>query len=86
VVSYTVIYRVGGRENFEWNRTVEFGEWSEAKAAADEVRRGGRAAFVFRTDILDAEERAHTFDRWDPTLGSPYRREGTVPRDARRES
>jgi hypothetical protein len=42
---HCVIYRTGGRDNFQWHRTVAMSHDEAMKARAD-IRNGGRIALV----------------------------------------
>lgn len=44
---YCVVYRTGGRVNYEWRRTLAMVH-SAAVKAAEEILRGGRPALVVK--------------------------------------
>jgi hypothetical protein len=51
--TYTVIYRTGGTENFRWLKTLPM-QRHEALAAKAEIERGGRAARMHKTSLLES--------------------------------
>jgi hypothetical protein len=60
--TYTVGYRMGGTERFEWKRTVPFPTSEEANNAAAEIAQGGRLAYVYTTSLLDSIGLPETYD------------------------
>jgi hypothetical protein len=71
--TFTVIYRSGGTENFQWLKTCVFPSHAEAHTAKTAVENGGRPAFVYRSDILEAELAEGAFKVFDPTLAAQSR-------------
>ena len=59
--SWCVIYRVGGRERFEWKRTLGMTE-AEAIKAANETMRMGYPVLIEQCKRVDAIGLPETFD------------------------
>ncbi len=51
---YTVIYRTGGPERFEWHRTLLQGTNAQMQDEATKIRNSGYRAIVHKTAQLDA--------------------------------
>ena len=60
-ITYTVIYCVGGTENFKWKRALPVATWGEALAQAETIERAGRPALIHKTKELDALGLPETF-------------------------
>lgn len=54
MVNYTVIYRMGGTERFEWRSCVPVATMQEAVSLKESIERGGRKALIHRTSQLAA--------------------------------
>ena len=50
--SYTVIYRIGGTERFEWRKCAPVATHDEAKQQREEIERMGYKALVHRSEYL----------------------------------
>ena len=64
--TFTVVYRVGGTENFKWCKALPVWTREEAIRIKAEVERGGRPAMVFDTKLLDAVGLPETYDAKSP--------------------
>ena len=54
MINFTVIYRVGGTESFEWRQCIQVGTMQEAVSQKDSIERGGRKALIRRTSSIGA--------------------------------
>ena len=54
MTNYTVIYRTGGPERFEWRQCSPVSTFAEAASLKDSIVRGGRRALIHRTSQLVA--------------------------------
>jgi hypothetical protein len=60
--TWTVYYRMGGRENFTWRKALPVQSYGEASKQIDELRAGGRVAYTAPTNHLDAIGLPETFE------------------------
>ena len=58
---YCVVYRTGGKDNFEWNRTVAMSQ-SEARQAVIDIKRGGRIAYCYNHSMSVSIGLPETYD------------------------
>lgn len=54
-MSYAVIFRMGGTENYRWQATIGYPTIMEADAAQAEITRGGRAAMTVHSSFATEE-------------------------------
>ena len=52
--TFTVAFRMGGRENVTWNKTSAVDTVAEAIQLKEGIEMGGRKALIFDTDQLNA--------------------------------
>ena len=64
--TFTVVYRVGGTENFKWCKALPVATREAAELQKAEVIRGGRPAMVFDTERLEAVGLPETYDAKTP--------------------
>jgi hypothetical protein len=62
---YVVVYRMGGRDNFRWQRTLAFDSFESAADARNGIWRGGRPAYVTDIGLSYAIGVPDTFDAED---------------------
>lgn len=68
---FAVYYRIGGRERFEWRRTIgDHPDRASAYAQRAELERAGYAAHVADAALLDAVGLPETFGPGDPITSS----------------
>ncbi len=60
--TFTIGYRIGGTKNFQWKRTIAFLSEEEARKKRDEIINGGRLAYIYDTDKLNAIGLPTTYD------------------------
>lgn len=63
--TYTVYYRTGGTDNFQWKRCSAVATKEEAIASMQEIERGGRVAHYTYTHLLDSIGLPDTYDAGD---------------------
>lgn len=61
---YTVVYRMGDKDNFHWEKSSQFQNYQEALACANEITKGGRKALIHSTRRLDIIGMP---EGWEPT-------------------
>lgn len=62
MVNYSVIYRVGGTERFEWRQCVPVATMQEAVSLKDSLERSGYKAKIHRTSQLVAIGLPETYE------------------------
>ena len=60
--TFTVIYRVGGTENFEWRKSTPYRSAIEANSEADKVGKMGYKSLVFDTDLINSLGLPETYE------------------------
>ena len=65
---YTVIYRMGGTENFSWHKAEPVRGYAAACEGRDEIERGGRKALIHETDAINRIGLPETYGPNDPIV------------------
>lgn len=60
--TWTIAYRIGGTENFQWRKTLAIEHREQADRLAREIAVGGRKALVFPTDRLESIGLPETYE------------------------
>lgn len=66
--THCVVYRMGGKINFKWHRSVAMTKL-EAQRTAESVRNAGRAAYVADFDMAVAIGLPETYDAATQLVG-----------------
>jgi len=61
-MSYTVIYRTGGTENFKWHKCVPVGSHADAEEQKQEIERMGYKAIVHKTAEIESIGLPETYE------------------------
>lgn len=66
--SYTVIYRTGGTENFQWKKCLPVATREKAFQDKAEIERMGYKSIVHDTDQINAIGLPETYDASQPVI------------------
>lgn len=59
---YTVFYRFGGSDRFEWRKTLLIGTYAEMQAEAEKLERAGYKALIHDAALLHSIGMPDTWD------------------------
>ena len=65
MTSWTIIYRTGGTENFQWHKSIAYLSKEEAAVSMKELERMGYAALMHTTRLLESIGLPETYSATD---------------------